>query len=90
MKEQKQNNPFSEVEETVPSVLILHNDDENTFDFVIDVLIDVCEHDELQAEQCALITHHKGKCDIKKGEFTLLSHMKDLLLEKGLSATINS
>ena len=90
MKEQKQNNPFSEIENTNSSFLILHNDDKNTFDFVINLLIDICEHDEIQAEQCALITHHKGQCDIKKGEFTILSQMKNLLSEKGLSVTINS
>jgi ATP-dependent Clp protease adaptor protein ClpS len=49
--------------------LILFNDDVNTFDFVIDTLIDVCEHDPIQAEQCALITHFKGKCGVKSGTF---------------------
>ena len=47
--------------------LILFNDDVNTFDFVIDTLIDVCEHDPLQAENCALIAHFKGKCPVKSG-----------------------
>lgn len=49
--------------------LILFNDDHNTFDHVIDTLIDCCEHEHHQAEQCALITHFKGKCDVKKGSF---------------------
>ena len=49
--------------------LILFNDDVNTFDFVIGTLIDVCEHDPIQAEQCALITHFKGKCGVKSGTF---------------------
>lgn len=47
--------------------LILFNDDFNTFDFVIDSLIEVCEHEPEQAEQCALITHYKGKCNVKTG-----------------------
>jgi len=47
--------------------LVLFNDDFNTFDFVIDTLIDVCGHDTLQAEQCALIVHYKGKCAVKSG-----------------------
>lgn len=47
--------------------LILYNDDFNTFDFVIETLIDVCEHDELQAENCAWIVHYKGKCPVKRG-----------------------
>ncbi|MCK5774621.1 MAG: ATP-dependent Clp protease adaptor ClpS [Bacteroidales bacterium] len=61
--------------------LVLFNDDVNTFDFVIDTLIDVCGHDVLQAEQCALIVHYKGKCAVKSGthnelkpEFTEMSN----------------
>lgn len=47
--------------------LILYNDDFNTFDFVIETLIEVCEHDQLQAENCAWIVHYKGKCPVKRG-----------------------
>jgi len=47
--------------------LILFNDDFNTFDFVIETLVDVCGHELLQAEQCALIVHYKGKCAVKSG-----------------------
>lgn len=71
-------------------VLILHNDDVNTFDFVIETLVDVCNHDHQQAEQCALITHFKGKCDIKHGDFELLEGMMNELHRRGLSATISS
>jgi len=49
--------------------LILYNDDVNSFDFVIEALVDVCEHDFLQAESCAWIAHYKGKCPVKKGTF---------------------
>ena len=49
--------------------LVLFNDDFNTFDFVIDTLIEVCKHDPLQAETCAWIAHYKGKCPIKRGSF---------------------
>lgn len=69
--------------------LILHNDEVNTFDHVIDCLIEICAHDSNQAEQCAMITHYKGKCDVKKGEFETLSLMKDQLISKGLSVTID-
>ena len=69
--------------------LILHNDDINTFDFVIETLIDVCGHNPLQAEQCAFIVHHNGKCGIKKGSFTDLKPIYETLLGKGLSATID-
>ncbi len=68
--------------------LVLYNDEVNSFDFVIETLIEVCGHDSQQAEQCALITHFKGKCDIKKGTYFSLKPMKDLLITKGLSAVI--
>lgn len=48
--------------------LILWNDNVNSFDDVIDALIEICEHDPHQAEQCAMIAHLKGKCIIKSGE----------------------
>lgn len=46
--------------------LVLHNDDFHTFDFVIETLVNVCEMDEIQAEQCTYLIHYKGKCDVKK------------------------
>ena len=69
--------------------LVLHNDEFNTFDYVIDCLVDVCNHDTTQAEQCAYITHYKGRCDIKNGSFTELKPMKDSLIERGLNAIIH-
>ena len=69
--------------------LILHNDDVHTFDYVIDALIDICEHDTLQAEQCTMIIHFKGKCNIKGGTFDQLKHMKEQFIKKELNATID-
>ena len=47
--------------------IVLHNDEVNTFDFVINSLINVCEHTEEQAEQCTWLVHFKGKCTVKTG-----------------------
>ena len=69
--------------------LILHNDDVHTFDYVISSLVDICHHDVLQAEQCAFIVHHNGKCDVRNGSFDELHLMKDQLTSKGLSVTID-
>jgi ATP-dependent Clp protease adaptor protein ClpS len=69
-------------------VLILFNDDINSFDYVIECLVDICEHDEFQAEQCAFITHYKGKCDIKIGHGLELKIMKKQLIEKGLNVEL--
>jgi len=71
-----------------PYKLILHNDDYNTFEWVITCLMNVCKHEYEQANQCAHIVHFKGECDVKYGEFKKLSDMKDKLQNAGLSVTI--
>ncbi len=53
-------------EETLKN-LILFNDDHNTFDYIISSLVEVCEHSLEQAENCTLIAHYNGKCQVKKG-----------------------
>lgn len=68
--------------------IVLYNDDVNTFDHVIETLIRVCKHDELQAEQCALLVHYKGKCTVKTGTLDELKPQCTQLLEAGLSAEI--
>lgn len=68
--------------------LILYNDDHNYFDFVIESLIQICEHTEEQAEQCAMIVHFKGKCDVKQGNYEVLNPMREALAQRGLNATI--
>ncbi|MDP4185836.1 MAG: ATP-dependent Clp protease adaptor ClpS [Bacteroidota bacterium] len=70
--------------------LILHNDDIHTFDFVIDSLMEVCKHDLVQATQCAYLTHHKGKCDVLKGEYAQLKPLKIALIERELIASIDT
>lgn len=69
--------------------LILINDDVNSFDHVIESLIDICDHNEEQAEQCALITHLKGKCPIRKGDRNTLLQIKQQLSERMLSTVIS-
>lgn len=69
--------------------LVLHNDDYHTFDYVIESLIRVCQHEPEQAVQCTLMVHYKGKCDVKKGSFAYLSPMKQALIARDLKATID-
>jgi len=68
--------------------IVLFDDDVNTFEFVIDMLVEICHHDPLQAEQCALLTHYKGKCGVKSGSPTKLKPLCQGLCDKGLSAVI--
>lgn len=76
------------VQETREHEIILYNDDVNTFDFVIDSLVDVCDHTLEQAEQCTILVHYKGKCAVKTGEYDDLEPRCSRLLELGLSAEI--
>jgi ATP-dependent Clp protease adaptor protein ClpS len=68
--------------------LILHNDDVNTFDFVIETLMEVCQHEPLQAEQCALIAHYKGKCGVKSGPLPEILPQAVEMERRGLTVTI--
>jgi ATP-dependent Clp protease adaptor protein ClpS len=72
-----------------PYRLTLHNDDHSTFDWVIECLIKVCEHEYTQAEQSAHIVHNNGKCDVKYGDLETISEMKNKLRGAGLSVTMD-
>lgn len=68
--------------------LIVWNDEVNTFDWVIDTLMEVCEHTQEQAEQCAMFIHYKGKYAVKKGDYDFLKPMCDAITDRGIGATI--
>lgn len=87
-KERLQEELLVEDKQKQLSEIVLFNDEVNTFDHVIQTLIDVCEHTPEQAEQCSLIVHHNGKCTVKTGEFNDLKPRCTRLLQAGLSAEI--
>ncbi|TNE79238.1 MAG: ATP-dependent Clp protease adaptor ClpS [Bacteroidetes bacterium] len=68
--------------------LVLYNDDVNTFDHVIECLVEICKHEPMQAEQCAMIVHYKGKAIVKEGEEDAIKMMCTALCDEGLSAVI--
>jgi ATP-dependent Clp protease adaptor protein ClpS len=68
--------------------IVLFNDDVHTFEFVINSLMDVCDHSPEQAEQCTYLVHYKGKCAVKTGEYDELKPRCSRLLNLGLSAEI--
>ncbi len=80
--------PASHKKAAKESNLILYNDDVNSFDYVIDSLIDICSHEREQAEQCSVIVHNKGRCDVKNGTVKYLRPMCQALIERGLTASI--
>ena len=71
-----------------PCHLIVWNDDVNTFEWVIETLIEVCGHSPEQAEQCSYLIHYKGKCAVKHGEYDELKPMCDAITERGIGATV--
>ena len=73
-----------------PYQLIVWNDEVNTFEWVIETLIDVCKHTQEQAEQSAMIIHYNGKYAVKNGDYDTLKPMCDAITERGISATIES
>lgn len=89
-------NLFTELEEDVDVLtetvsscqLIVWNDDVNTFDWVIETLMEVCGHSFEQAEQCSLFIHFKGKYAVKDGMFEDLKPMCEAILERGINATV--
>ena len=78
------------VSEDMPFCLIVWNDEVNTFDWVIQTLIDVCNHSEEQAEQCAMFIHNKGKYAVKNGGYDTLKPMCDAITERGIGATLET
>ena len=73
-----------------PYQLIVWNDDVNTFDWVIETLVEVCKHTYEQAEQCAYFIHFKGKYAVKHGTFEELEPMCTAITDRGINATIEA
>lgn len=77
-----------DVDSEINRELVVFNDDVNSFDHVINALIEVCQHSPEQAEQCTLIIHYKGKCAVKKGTFDELAPMRNSICDRGISAEV--
>lgn len=71
-----------------PCHLVVWNDEINTFEWVIQTLMEVCHHSEEQAEQCAWLIHTKGKYAVKNGSYEELKPMCDAITERGIGATV--
>lgn len=71
-----------------PYQLIVWNDEVNTFEWVIETLIDICGHTTEQAEQCAMIIHTHGKYSVKHGSYEDLKPMCDAITDRGIGATV--
>jgi ATP-dependent Clp protease adaptor protein ClpS len=85
-KELFETDVLTDVEE--PCHLIMWNDEVNTFEWVIETLIDICDHAPEQAEQCAMLIHTKGKYAVKNGAYDDLKPLCDAITDRGIGATI--
>lgn len=90
-----QGNPAIEVDEIVDVLvekdayqLRLHNDEYNTFDYVIDCLVSICKHTPDQAEQCALLVHFKGSYVVNSGPKEDMETQQKRMSDLGLKASI--
>jgi ATP-dependent Clp protease adaptor protein ClpS len=68
--------------------IVVWNDDVNTFEWVIDTLMEVCGHTEEQAEQCAMLIHTQGKYAVKNGSYDDLKPKCEAITDRGISATL--
>lgn len=73
-----------------PWSLIVWNDEVNSFDWVIETLIEVCHHSAEQAEQCAMLIHFQGKYAVKKGSYEDLEPMCTAITDRGIGATVEA
>ncbi len=70
--------------------LVVYNDDHNTFDWVIQCFVEVIGHTFEQSEQLSLLVHYKGKAAVKTAPMNVLKPLKSELVNRGLSAVIES
>ena len=73
-----------------PYILMLHNDNYNTFEWVIECLMKICDHEYEQASQCAHLVHFTGKCDVKRGDHEVVMKLYTKLKSAGLSVTVEA
>lgn len=78
----------TDVLEDQPWSLIVWNDEVNTFDWVIETLVEVCGHSQEQAEQCAMLIHFQGKYAVKQGSYDDLEPLCTAIADRGIGATI--
>ena len=68
--------------------VVLQNDNRNTFEHVINCLIEACGHNELQAHQCALIVHNVGRCVVFIDSYGDCEMIYEYFIKSKLNSTI--
>lgn len=67
----------------------IFNDEHNSFEYVISLLMYYCQHTIEQAEQSAMIIHNKGKHTVKSGTKEEMETLVTSLCDNGLDARLD-
>lgn len=68
--------------------VVLYNDNKNTFDHVIDSIMNVCGYNYLQAVQCAILVHQAKQCSIFEDNSNECEDVARLLTREGLKVIV--
>ena len=68
--------------------VMLNNDSINTFDHVIECLVDICDHNYYQAVQCATLTHGAKRCSVFVDSHKECERIQRELIREGLHVTV--
>ena len=88
-KNKNEFNPNPQNENNITKKIVLFNDEENSFEHVIESLVKVCEYNDTQAEQLTIIAHYKGEVSIKEGNTNELLKIQNELQNLGLNVKLN-
>ena len=68
--------------------LILHNDDSFSFEHVMTCLVEICGHNEYQANQCAMLVDVNGKCSVFVDNYENCHSVWENLVNNKLTVTV--
>lgn len=70
--------------------VVMYNDNVHDFPYIMACLMRFCTYEPIQAEQCALIAHTTGQCNIKSGNWDDMFELTQVLISLEINATMES
>lgn len=64
--------------------LLVFKNEKHKYKDVLDAIIEICDYDPVQAEQCAYLVEYMGCCQIKHGTIYKLKRLRKEFERKGL------
>ena len=71
------------------AVIIVFNDDDNTFEWVISSFIEICGLNIDDAVEKTLYIHNNGQAVVCKGQYDDMKNKKDRLVERTIHAIVS-